>query len=260
MTESAAPSPIPADARPRLPRGVRLTHNEAQGGWVLLAPERVFKADADRSRDRQALHRRGDLRRNRRRSRQDLQRAARAHPCRRDRAVARPGRQEAAWSCDVAGEWRRMRCTSPLGLLAELTHRCPLGCPYCSNPLRTRPRARTNSTPRPGRGFSGGGGARRAAGASLGRRARRAARSRRDHGAAHAAGLYTNLITSAVGITDKTLGAAVGCRPRSRADLDPGQHARNPPTVSPAMTAPSQESARSPPRSCGSNCRSPSMP
>ncbi len=37
---------IPADAMPKLPRGVRLTHNEAQGGWVLLAPERVFKADA----------------------------------------------------------------------------------------------------------------------------------------------------------------------------------------------------------------------
>ena len=37
---------IAADAKPRLPRGVRLTHNEAQGGWVLLAPERVFKADA----------------------------------------------------------------------------------------------------------------------------------------------------------------------------------------------------------------------
>ena len=27
-------------------RGVRLVYNEAQGGWVLLAPERVFKADA----------------------------------------------------------------------------------------------------------------------------------------------------------------------------------------------------------------------
>ena len=39
-------SAIPADAHPRLPRGVRLVHNEAQGGWVLLAPERVFKADA----------------------------------------------------------------------------------------------------------------------------------------------------------------------------------------------------------------------
>jgi pyrroloquinoline quinone biosynthesis protein D len=34
------------DVRPRLRRGVRLIHNEAQGGWVLLAPERVFKADA----------------------------------------------------------------------------------------------------------------------------------------------------------------------------------------------------------------------
>jgi pyrroloquinoline quinone biosynthesis protein D len=42
MTEAAAIAP---DARPRLPRGVRLVHNEAQGGWVLLAPERVFKAD-----------------------------------------------------------------------------------------------------------------------------------------------------------------------------------------------------------------------
>jgi pyrroloquinoline quinone biosynthesis protein D len=37
---------VASDAKPRLPRGVRLTHNEAQGGWVLLAPERIFKADA----------------------------------------------------------------------------------------------------------------------------------------------------------------------------------------------------------------------
>ena len=37
---------IAAGAKPRLPRGVRLTHNDAQGGWVLLAPERIFKADA----------------------------------------------------------------------------------------------------------------------------------------------------------------------------------------------------------------------
>ena len=36
---------LPGDSRPRLPRGVRLTQSEAQGGWVLLAPERVFKAD-----------------------------------------------------------------------------------------------------------------------------------------------------------------------------------------------------------------------
>jgi pyrroloquinoline quinone biosynthesis protein D len=37
---------IAPDARPRLPRGVRLVHSDAHGGWVLLAPERVFKADA----------------------------------------------------------------------------------------------------------------------------------------------------------------------------------------------------------------------
>ena len=40
---------IALDAKPRLPRGVRLTHNEAQGGWVLLAPERVFKAEGPAS-------------------------------------------------------------------------------------------------------------------------------------------------------------------------------------------------------------------
>jgi pyrroloquinoline quinone biosynthesis protein D len=42
MTEQIA---VPNSAHPRLPRGVRLTYNEAQGGWLLLAPERVFKAD-----------------------------------------------------------------------------------------------------------------------------------------------------------------------------------------------------------------------
>jgi pyrroloquinoline quinone biosynthesis protein D len=44
--ESFMTEPISPDVCPRLPRGVRLTHSEAQGGWVLLAPERVFKADA----------------------------------------------------------------------------------------------------------------------------------------------------------------------------------------------------------------------
>jgi pyrroloquinoline quinone biosynthesis protein D len=43
VNESAT---VPLDAQPRLPHGVRLVHNEAHGGWVLLAPERVFKADS----------------------------------------------------------------------------------------------------------------------------------------------------------------------------------------------------------------------
>lgn len=33
------------ESRPKLRRGVRLVHNEAQGGWVLLAPEKIFKTD-----------------------------------------------------------------------------------------------------------------------------------------------------------------------------------------------------------------------
>ena len=33
------------------------------------------------------------------------------------------------------------RAPRPLGLLAELTHRCPLGCPYCSNPLALEARS-----------------------------------------------------------------------------------------------------------------------
>src|SRR5437016_404654 len=95
----------------------------------------------------------------------------------------------------------------PLGLLAELTHRCPLGCPYCSNPLVLDAREEELDTATWLRVFreavelgvlqvhlSGG-----------------EPGARRDlveiTAGAHAAGLYTNLITSAVGITDKILGA-----------------------------------------------------
>src|SRR5438132_9930928 len=46
MSEAAKNNTVGEDSVPRLPRGVRLVHNEAQGGFVLLAPERVFKADA----------------------------------------------------------------------------------------------------------------------------------------------------------------------------------------------------------------------
>ncbi|MBV9234738.1 MAG: pyrroloquinoline quinone biosynthesis peptide chaperone PqqD [Xanthobacteraceae bacterium] len=46
MSDAPQPASVSPDARPHLPRGVRLVHNEAQGGYVLLAPERVFKADA----------------------------------------------------------------------------------------------------------------------------------------------------------------------------------------------------------------------
>ena len=34
-----------ASQKPRLPRGVRLKYDETRGEWLLLAPERVIKAD-----------------------------------------------------------------------------------------------------------------------------------------------------------------------------------------------------------------------
>ncbi len=42
---SITPRIISDDSIPRLPRGVRLVDSEAQGGTVLLAPERIFKPD-----------------------------------------------------------------------------------------------------------------------------------------------------------------------------------------------------------------------
>ena len=94
---------------------------------------------------------------------------------------------------------------TPLGLLAELTHRCPLGCPYCSNPLALEPREDELDTETWARVFKEA--------AALGvlqvHLSGGEPGARRDlvalTAAAHAAGLYTNLITSAVGITAATL-------------------------------------------------------
>jgi pyrroloquinoline quinone biosynthesis protein E len=93
-----------------------------------------------------------------------------------------------------------MSTPAPLGLLAELTHRCPLACPYCSNPLQLEHRSGELDTAAWGNVF------RQAAamgvlqvhlsGGEPG--------SRRDlleiTRSASEAGLYTNLITSAIGL------------------------------------------------------------
>src|SRR5436190_20716633 len=94
---------------------------------------------------------------------------------------------------------------APLGLLAELTHRCPLGCPYCSNPLALDKRSDELDAAIWAQVF------REAAGLGVlqvhlsgGEPA-----ARRDLAeivtAAREAGLYSNLITSAVGLTSRTL-------------------------------------------------------
>jgi pyrroloquinoline quinone biosynthesis protein E len=95
----------------------------------------------------------------------------------------------------------------PLGLLAELTHRCPLACPYCSNPLILAERGEELDVATWARVF------REAAALGVlqvhlsgGEPA-----ARRDLveivAAAHDAQLYTNLITSAIGLDRRRLAA-----------------------------------------------------
>jgi pyrroloquinoline quinone biosynthesis protein D len=44
--DSANDITVFAHAKPRLRPGVRLTESQPHGGWVLLAPERVFKINS----------------------------------------------------------------------------------------------------------------------------------------------------------------------------------------------------------------------
>jgi len=88
--------------------------------------------------------------------------------------------------------------TPPLAILAELTQRCPLRCPYCSNPVElTRGSAELTteewaaSSPKPPRSAA----CRRTCPAGS---RRRGATSSPLSPAAHEAGLYTNLITAGV--------------------------------------------------------------
>ena len=98
-----------------------------------------------------------------------------------------------------------MKIPAPIAMLAELTHRCPLSCPYCSNPVALAQKDRELSTELWSDVFkqasdlgvlqlhlSGGEPASRPDLVELVR-------------AAQEAGLYTNLITSAIGLTEKRL-------------------------------------------------------
>ncbi len=96
---------------------------------------------------------------------------------------------------------------APVGLLAELTHRCPLGCPYCSNPLELEARSDELDAATWKKVFSEA--------ASLGvlhahlSGGEPAARRDLVEIVSHCAaiGLYTNLITSGIGLTEDRLKA-----------------------------------------------------
>lgn len=98
-----------------------------------------------------------------------------------------------------------MRAPPPIAMLAELTHRCPLSCPYCSNPLELARIDQELDTETWMRVFREA--------AALGVLQLHLSGGepvvRRDLGdlvgAARRAGLYTNLITSGIGLTEKRL-------------------------------------------------------
>jgi PqqA peptide cyclase len=94
---------------------------------------------------------------------------------------------------------------APLGLLAELTHRCPLGCPYCSNPLVLDKRDDELDAGTWSRVFREAS----ALGVLQVHLSGGEPAARRDLpeivAGAREAGLYSNLITSAVGLTAQSL-------------------------------------------------------
>ncbi len=95
----------------------------------------------------------------------------------------------------------------PMALLAELTHRCPLACPYCSNPIALAQRSAELPTETWARVF--------AEAAEIGvlhvhlSGGEPAARHDLEAlvAACRAADLYANLITSGVGLTERRLDA-----------------------------------------------------
>jgi PqqA peptide cyclase len=100
---------------------------------------------------------------------------------------------------------RAVSVPAPLGLLAELTHRCPLRCPYCSNPMELEKRSAEIDTETWKRVFSEA--------ASLGvlhthlSGGEPTARKDIVELTRHCAevGIYSNLITSGVGVSPALL-------------------------------------------------------
>lgn len=97
----------------------------------------------------------------------------------------------------------------PLAMLAELTHRCPLQCPYCSNPVELARRSGELSTEEWSDVFQQAG----AMGVLQVHLSGGEPTARKDLprlvAAAHSAGLYTNLITAGVLLTRTSLGRLV---------------------------------------------------
>ena len=112
---------------PKLSAGVRLHFDTRREQWVLLAPERVFVLD------QVALEivKRCDGAASMTTIVDDLATAFSAPRA----VIAKDVRDLAPGLRGQAGNGAVSAPGLPLAVLAELTHRCPLQCPYCSNPV-----------------------------------------------------------------------------------------------------------------------------
>ena len=127
--------------RPQIFTACEFRFDERRKAWIVLAPERLLMPDEQAVAILHLIDGKRDVdtiidelagqfdappgRRHRRRS------AANAAGSRRQEGFA----AVTSTSC--------VEVEPPLALLAELTHRCPLRCPYCSNPLELSSRAST---------------------------------------------------------------------------------------------------------------------
>ena len=112
---------------------------------------------------------------------------------------------------DTKDAGSQARLKPPLAILAELTHRCPLQCPYCSNPLELVRRGEELACEEWIDVFRQSA----ALGALQVHLSGGEPTARKDLpeliGGARAAGLYTNLITAGVMLTRESLARYVAC-------------------------------------------------
>ncbi len=222
---------------PRLRRGVRVTHDEVRGQDALLHPEGVALLNATAgaalalvdgrtsvagitavlARQYQDVHPAEVLTLFDRLEQARLVELRPSGPSglppagQRDAAKAAPGTYRAAGGLTTRDAAPGVPAVPvPLGLLAELTHRCPLHCPYCSNPLQLTAAAAELPTVTWLDIF----GQARRLGMLQAHLSGGEPLLRRDlevlAAGARALGMYVNLVTSGVGLTSRRARALVG--------------------------------------------------
>ncbi len=243
---------LAGDSRPRLAPGVRLHFDTRRDAWVLLAPERVIETEGPAS----EILRRCD--------------GSRTLDAIIDELAQQFAAERAVIAADVAemlAELRDKAAGDRMTRARSARHAggahpsLPARLPLLLEPARARGPARRARHRDLGARVPRGGRARRAAGASLRRRAGLAARPARDHrsGARWPGSTPTSSPRASASTARGLRGLARG-RARPRAGLDPGRRAGIGRSHRRAIAAPTRASWRLPATWRRSASRSPSTP